>query len=95
MSFAAVALIVGSSAFTAKNKRAVIRYYKVDAINYPNASDPNGYQYFSGDRCENGGSLCSMEWDLGSNPSPTADGTPLPTTGVTQQSDTLEPGHFE
>lgn len=95
LGFAAVALIVGGSAFTNANKRVAIRYYKVDPVNFPSASDPNGYEYYAADRCAPGGSLCSVEWELGSNPTPSTDGTPLPTTGVTIQTSTLQDGHFD
>lgn len=83
----------GFSAFTTIKKNSVIRYYKTD-LAYPSASNPNGYRYFSSDMCVPTGSLCSAMWDIGSNPPP-SDYDPLPTTGVTFQTGSAEPGHFE
>lgn len=84
----------GVSAFTTLKKRATHVYYKTD-MTYPNANDPRGYRYYSGDRCEAGGSLCCAQWNLGLNPSPTADGQSLPLTGVTFLTGSEVTGHFD
>jgi len=82
------------SAFKTTNTKAIVTYYKTD-MSYPEANDPRGYQYFSSDRCETGGSLCSAIWDLGTHPGPFIDGTPLPTSGVKMRLATAVEGHFE
>lgn len=88
-------LTIGFSAFTTIKKRATILYYKVD-MTYPAANDPRGYEYHSGDRCESNGSVCSAVWNIGTYPTPTLDGTPLPTgVGVSYVSNSAEAGHFE
>lgn len=84
----------GFSAFTTLKKQSVFVYYKTN-MTYPSPNDPRGYQYYSGDRCEAGGALCSAQWNLGFNLSPTADGQPLPTTGVTYINFSVVTGHFE
>jgi hypothetical protein len=86
------ALAFGISAFTTVRNGTIVRYYKTD-INYPAANDPGGYQYYSGDRCETGGNLCSAEWNIGTNPAP-SDGDTLP-TGASFQEGSAMPGHFE
>jgi hypothetical protein len=89
-------LVVGFSAFTSAEKQNIVRYYKVDLATYPDADDPEGYAYYADmDRCDPIGDLCSAEWELGLNPIPTVDGTPLPTSGVTFQIGTVEAGKFE
>lgn len=87
-------LAFGFSAFTTLKKSMVVTYYKTD-MGYPDANDPRGYQYFSTDRCETGGNLCSGVWDLGSYPAPTIEGTALPTSGVTYKTGNAIDGHFE
>lgn len=87
-------LAFGFSAFTTLKKRAIVVYYKTN-MTYPAANDPRGYNYYSGDRCENGGNLCSAQWNLGANPSPTTEGQVLPLTGVTFQTNSVVTGHFE
>jgi hypothetical protein len=84
----------GLSAFTTLKKRSVFVYYKTDMF-YPNANDPRGYKYYSGNRCAAGGNLCCAQWELGTNPSPTADGEALPTTGVIFQTGSVVTGHFD
>jgi hypothetical protein len=87
-------LAFGISAYTKKKTVTFVRYYKTNISSYPSASDPRGYQYFSGDRCEEGGSLCSAEWDIGSNSMPN-EGAALPLTGISFQSGSVTGGHFE
>ncbi|WP_285057127.1 hypothetical protein [Pedobacter ginsengisoli] len=87
-------LVFGISAYTTRKKNMVFRYYKTDISSYPSANDPQGYQYFSDDRCEGGGSLCSAQWDIGSNPAP-GEGDFLPLTGVIFKSNSVIAGHFE
>lgn len=87
-------LTFGFSAFTTLKKRVILVYYKTD-MSYPSANDPRGYKYYSGDRCETGGTLCSAQWNLGSNPSPTGDGQSLPLMGVTFQTGSEVTGHFD
>lgn len=84
----------GFSAFTTIKKGLIVRYYKVDKTN-PASNNPAGYLYYSGERCEPMGSLCSAQWDIGSNPLPTVDGTPLPTTGISFVAGSVTTGHFE
>lgn len=87
-------LAFGFSAFTTIKKRNVYYYYQV-ANSYGTPSNPNGYAYYSGDRCEPTGNVCSSQWDIGTNTPPTADGAVLPLTGVTFQSGSVISGHFE
>lgn len=86
-------LAFGFSAFTIIKKRNIWVYYKVD-LTYPDASDPRGYRYYSDDRCEAGGDLCSAQWDIGANLLP-VDGDALPIAGVTFQTGFEYGGHFE
>lgn len=86
-------LAFGFSAFTTVKKRSVLVYYKTN-LTYSSPSDPRGYTYYEEDRCANGGSICSAQWDIGTNPFP-SDGQPLPNTGVTFQSGFSLSGHFE
>ncbi len=74
-------LAFGFSAFTTIKKSSIVTYYKVDTT-YPTPSNPAGYYYYSGDRCEAAGEVCSAQWDIGNNPLPTIEGTPLPSTGI-------------
>ena len=83
----------GFSAFKSKQPKTVYFYYKVDPT-YPIANDPRGYKYYDEDRCETGGAICMAGWDIGSNPTPT-NGDNLPLIGVTFQTNTAVPGHFE
>lgn len=83
----------GFSAFTTIKKSSIVRYYKTD-LAYPNASDPNGYKYFSGDMCSTGSGVCSAEWNIGSNSVP-SDYDPLPLIGVTFQTGSVTSGRFE
>ena len=87
-------LAFGISAFATIKKQSVITYYKVD-MTYPSPSNPTGYVYFSSDRCESGGDVCTAEWNIGSNPAPTSDGTLLPISGVSFVSGSTRSGHFE
>ena len=87
-------LAFGFSAFKTKEKSSVYVYYKVD-MTYPLANNANGYAYYGSDHCETGGNLCTAQWDIGSNPAPVTDGTPLPTTGVTFITNSVVNGHFE
>jgi hypothetical protein len=87
------ALAFGISAFTTVRNGAIVRYYKTDT-GFPAANDPRGYEYYSGERCETGGNLCSAEWNIGTNPAPTSDGDTLP-TGASFQEGSAMPGHFE
>jgi len=87
-------LAFGFSAFKNVQRSKILTYYKVNMPGYPSATDPRGYTYYSSNRCETNGNLCSAQWDIGSNPSP-SDGTPLPTTGVTFQTGSIMAGHFE
>jgi hypothetical protein len=86
-------LAFGFSAFTTIKKRNVLVYYQVDNP-YATPSNPSGYMYFSEDRCEPGGNVCSAQWDIGTHQFP-ADGATLPTTGVTFQTGSVQSGHFE
>jgi hypothetical protein len=86
------ALAFGISAFTTVRNGAIVRYYKTNTV-YPAANDPRGYKYYSGERCEPAGTLCSAEWDIGTNPTP-SDGDTLP-TGASFQENSATPGHFE
>lgn len=87
-------LAFGFSAFTTLKKRSIVVYYKTN-MSYPVANDPRGYKYYLGDRCESTGDLCSAQWNLGTNPPPTIDGQALPLIGVTFQTSSVIPGHFE
>lgn len=87
-------LAFGISAYTKQKTVTFVRYYKTNISVYPSMNDPRGYQYFSGDRCEGGGSLCSAEWDIGSNPLP-GEGDPLPLNGVSLKQNSASAGHFE
>ncbi|WP_448103902.1 hypothetical protein [Pedobacter panaciterrae] len=84
----------GFSAFTTIKRTNKVLYYKTD-ITFPLPSDPRGYRYYSGDRCEPMGSLCSAQWDIGLNTHPTLDGTLLPVSGMTYVSGSMVTGHFE
>lgn len=86
-------LAFGFSAFTTIKKRNVLIYYKTNMA-YPNANDPRGYEYYSGDMCAAGGSTCSAQWDIGTHQAP-ADGEALPSTGVTFQTGSVNSGHFD
>lgn len=86
-------LAFGFSAFQTIKLSTVFVYYKTDT-DYP-ATDHRGYKYYSGDRCETLGDVCSAEWDIGENTAPILEGTPLPNTGVTLQANSILPGHFE
>ncbi|WEK18610.1 MAG: hypothetical protein P0Y49_17620 [Candidatus Pedobacter colombiensis] len=87
-------LAFGFSAFTTIKKSSVFTYYQVNNP-YAAPSNPNGYAYYSGDRCEAGGNLCTAQWDIGLNPPPFFEGQALPPTGVTLQTSTITSGHFE
>lgn len=87
-------LAFGFSAFTTINKRGLFVYYKTDLTN-PLPNTAAGYYYYSEDRCELGGDVCTAQWNIGSNQPPTEDGDPLPTTGVTFQTGSVRTGHFE
>ncbi|MET4141667.1 hypothetical protein [Pedobacter sp. UYP1] len=86
-------MAIGFSAFTSAKNATIVTYYKTN-LSTP-ANNPAGYQFYSSDRCQDGGSLCSSRWDIGSNPAPTVDGAALPSSGVTYQSGSTEPGHFQ
>ncbi|WP_316814318.1 hypothetical protein [Pedobacter heparinus] len=86
-------LAFGFSAFTTVKKRNVMVYYKFD-MTYPNANDPRGYRYYSGDMCAPGGNTCSAQWDIGTHQFP-GDGDTLPTTGVIFQTGSVYPGHLD
>ncbi|TCC98345.1 hypothetical protein [Pedobacter hiemivivus] len=87
-------LAFGFSAFTTIKKRSVYYYYQINNP-YGAPNSPSGYAYYSGDRCEPGGNLCSSQWDIGTNTPPATDGQSLPSTGVTFQSGSVINGHFE
>ncbi len=87
-------LSFGFSAFKTKEKRSTLTYYKTNWT-HPSPSDPRGYEYYSGDHCETIGDVCSAQWNIGTNPIPSVDGTPLPLTGVTFITNSTIPGHFE
>lgn len=87
-------LAFGFSAFTTIKRGSIVRYYKGSMTNTP-PNDPAGYFYYSGDRCEFGGNVCSAKWNIGSNPLPTVDGTPLPPTGISFVEGSVTTGHFE
>jgi hypothetical protein len=88
------AMAIGFSAFTnAKRDVKIITYYKT--IPTTPASDPTSYKFYNGDRCLPSGVLCTAQWDIGSNPTPTVDGTALPASGVTFQVGTETDGHFQ
>jgi len=84
----------GFSAFTTIKQSSIVRYYKVNN-NYPELNNPAGYSYYSGDRCEPTGVVCSAKWNIGINTVPTVDGTPLPVTGVSIVAGSATAGHFE
>ncbi|ATP56519.1 hypothetical protein CPT03_08550 [Pedobacter ginsengisoli] len=84
----------GFSAFTTIKSGPIITYYKVGTT-YPLPTDPRGYIYYSGDRCEVGGEVCSAQWDIGTNAPPTGDGTLLPTTGISFVAGSVTTGRFE
>lgn len=90
----AAVLALGVGIYSTTKTQTVFTYYKTD-MTYPSPTDPRGYEYYSGDRCETGGTLCKAQWDLGSNPPPSTDGQSLPTTGVTFQASSARSGHFE
>lgn len=85
-------LAFGFSAFKTVKRQNILTYYKTD-VNYPVASDYNGYSYFSGDRCESSGNLCSADWDIGSSTTP-SEGSKLPATAIIVPG-TITTGHFE
>lgn len=85
-------LTFGFSAFTTISRSNEFTYYKTNTSSL--ATDPNGYQYFSEDRCEKNGTVCSATWDIGSN-QPPAEGQDLPLTGVTLKTGSITSGHFE
>jgi len=87
-------LAFGVSMYSTKKTQTVFTYYKTN-MDYPSPTDPRGYEYYSGDMCSPGGTLCTADWNIGSNPAPSNDGDPLPTTGVTFQSNSVTSGHFE
>nr|WP_294877180.1 hypothetical protein [uncultured Pedobacter sp.] len=87
-------LAFGFSAFTTIKQSSIVRYYKVSTT-YPEPNNPGGYSYYSGDRCEPAGVVCSAKWNIGLNTVPTVDGTPLPTTGVSFVNGSITAGHFE
>ncbi|MNJ87607.1 hypothetical protein D3C87_51300 [compost metagenome] len=87
-------LAFGFSAFTTIKKSSIYSYYQVTNP-YAIPSSPVGYAYYSGDRCEEGGTVCAARWDIGTNAPPTADGQALPSTGVTFQTNSVISGHFE
>lgn len=87
-------LAFGFSAFTTLKRQDVFYYYKTD-MTYPEPNDPRGYTYYTSDRCEAVGNLCSAQWDIGTHIQPATDGTPLPTTGVIYQTASKINGHFE
>jgi len=87
------ALAFGFSAFTTVRTGTIVTYYKTSTT-YPNANDPRGYVYYEEDRCEQGGGLCTAQWDIGSNAIPTIDGATLPSIGITYLGSVI-PGHFE
>ncbi|WP_316818800.1 hypothetical protein [Pedobacter nyackensis] len=89
----AAVLALGAGLYSIKTQ-SVFTYYKTD-MTYPSPNDPRGYKYYSEDMCLPGGTLCTANWELGSNPAPSTDGQSLPTTGVTFQSGTVTSGHFE
>lgn len=93
LGLAVAGLAFGFSAFTTIKNQSMFVYYRTDATNL-NPADPYGYQYFSADRCEGGGDICSALWDIGDNIEP-AEGDWLPNTGVTFQSGSIQQGHFE
>jgi hypothetical protein len=84
----------GFSAFTTIKRTNVVLYYKTDMA-YPLPSDPRGYYYYSGDRCESTGSICSAQWRIGDNIIPVFDGTPLPGSDRLFISNSVLIGHFE
>lgn len=87
-------LAFGFSAFTTMKKSSIYYYYQV--LNpYASPSNPAGYVYYSGDRCESGGNVCGARWDIGTHIPPVADGSALPLTGVTYQANSVVSGHFE
>jgi hypothetical protein len=87
-------LAFGFSAFTTIKQSLIVTYYKADKT-YPASNNPAGYYYYSGERCEPGGNICSAKWDIGSNTLPTVDGTALPTTGISFVAGSVTEGHFE
>jgi len=62
-------LAFGFSAFTNKRTPGVYRFYKTNTT-FATPSDYRGYQYFTNDHCESGGSLCSALWYTGSSMPP-------------------------
>lgn len=87
-------LAFGFSAFKTYNSRNILTYYRLDPV-YLDPADPSGYYYFSGDRCEPGGTVCSAKWDIGIN-LPPAETEALPFTGVIFQPGTVVlNAHFE
>ena len=81
------------SAFTTVKRQSILTYYKTD-MTFINANDPRGYKYYSDDRCESEGNLCSANWNIGTNPTP-SEGDALPALGVTFIANTITDGHFE
>jgi hypothetical protein len=86
-------LAFGFSAFTTLKTTGVYTYYKT-SLTYPDADDPKDYRYYAGDRCTDGGNLCSANWDIGANAAP-SEGDPLPISGAVFQSESATRGHFE
>ncbi len=86
-------LAFGFSAFSTMKNSKVLVYYKVD-YSYAAADDPRGYAYYSGDRCEPGGNVCTAQWDIGFHFMPN-EGDWLPSTGVYFQTGSVLDGHFE
>jgi hypothetical protein len=86
-------LAFGFSAFKTVKRQNILTYYKTD-MNYPGISDRRGYNYYSGDRCESDGAICSAQWDIGTNAAP-SEGDALPTIGIGFITGTTVTGHFE
>ncbi|RZM25025.1 MAG: hypothetical protein EOO88_20760 [Pedobacter sp.] len=86
------ALAFGFSAFTTIKKRGIMVFYKT-SMTYPLATDPRGYTYFSADRCEAGGYVCSAQWMIPVY-SIVDEGDPLPANSTFELGSVIE-GHFE
>ena len=85
-------LAFGFSAFTTVKKRSIMVFYKTN-MSYPLADDPRGYTYYSADRCEAGGYVCSAQW-LVPVYSIIDEGDPLPINSTFETASVVE-GHFE
>jgi hypothetical protein len=85
------AIAIGLSAFKSINRAGTYRYYKTTDTE---ADDPAGYIYYSDDRCEAGGDVCSARWNIGTLDAPT-DGSALPISGVEFEPGSVLAGHFE